>query len=406
MTKGLNIVVVGTMASDPYAGMAWMHMQIVVGLLRLGHNVYYFETTNVWPYNPELWTRVDNTGYAIPYLMKLAEAFGISNRWAYRCSFSEKKEWIGLSKAKAEELLAEADLVFNVSGATCFVDQGLKVGRLVYYGTDPVYPEIKYAQGDPDTVPIIEEHDDIVTYGENIGNPDCTIPPLPRLRAKTRQPILVDLWQNGEPTRKEFTTVGNWKQAGRDLIFKGETYHWSKHHEFLKFITLPKKINQPIEFATNLAKPEKSKHCEETIVPAFGVITDEHSLLISNGWKLKDGPALSTDPWRYKDYITSSRGEFTFAKDQNIRLRSGWFSERSACYLAAGRPVITQDTAFDCALPIGEGLFAFNSMEEIVAAFDAINSNYKKHSKAAREIAEEYFRAETVLEKLLNDLSA
>ena len=113
--KSLNIIVAGTLACDPYAGMAWMNLQIVLGLLRLGHNVYYFETTSAWPYNPLLSTRVDNTDYPIPYLAKLMEDFGIPRRWAYRASFSKEKEWFGLSKTKAEELLANADLVFNLS---------------------------------------------------------------------------------------------------------------------------------------------------------------------------------------------------------------------------------------------------------------------------------------------------
>ena len=402
--KRLNIIVTGTIASDPYAGMAWMHIQIVLGLLRLGHNVYYFETTSTWPYNPLLKTRVDNADYAIPYLKKLMKSFGIADRWAYRCSFSKNKEWYGLHKTAAEDMLANADLVINVSGSTKFEDEGLKVGRLIYYGTDPVYHEISYALGDKVTCSIVDEHDDIVSFGENIGNPDCPIPALPRLRAKTRQPVLTDLWINGEPLKKEFTTVGNWKQGGRDIEFNGEMYYWSKHHEFLKFIDLPKKISQPLEFACNLARPEKFKHGAGTEVPAYGIVTDEYTLLTDNGWKLVDAPSFTMDPWPYRDYIMSSRGEFSFAKDQNIRLRSGWFSERSACYLAAGRPVITQDTGFGATLPTGEGLFAFNTMEEIIAAFDAISSNYKKHSKAAQDIAEEYFKAETVLAKLLNDL--
>lgn len=405
MMKRLNIVVVGTLASDPYAGMAWMHMQIVVGLLRLGHNAYYFETTSTWPHNPKLGMRVDNTQYAIPYLKDIAERFGIAERWAYRCSFSQNKEWIGLNKIKAEALLANADFVFNVSAATKFEEEELKIGRLVYFGTDPVYHEIKYAEGDEEVRRFIDKHNDIVTYGENIGNPDCPIPPLPRLKSKTRQAILIDYWKNGDPAKNEFTTVGNWKQGGRDLIFNGETYFWSKHHEFLKFIDLPKRTNQPIELAMNLAKPETIKHGEGTSVPALGLATDEYSMLTSNGWKLVDAPAFTVNPWHYKDYIISSRGEFTFAKDQNIRLKSGWFSERSACYLAAGRPVITQDTGFGCKLPTGEGLFAFNTMDQILAAFDSINSNYKKHSKAAADIAEEYFKAETVLENVLNDLA-
>ena len=406
MIKPLNIVVVGTLASDPYAGMAWMHMQIAVGLLRLGHNVYYFETTSTWPYNPILETRVDNTTYSIPYLKKIAAGFGMEDRWAYRCSFSKNKEWVGLSKNKAEDLLANADLVFNVSGSTRFAEEGLKTGRLVYFGTDPVYHEIKYSQGEVETTTIIDEHVDVVTYGENIGNPGCLIPPLPRLHAKTRQPVLTDLWKNEQAARKEFTTVGNWKQGGRDLVFKGETYYWSKHHEFLKFMDVPKKVNQPIEIAMNLASLETIKHGIGTDVPSLGLETDEYSLLTSNGWNLIDAPAFTTDPWSYRDYILSSRGEFTFAKDQNIRLKSGWFSERSACYLAAGRPVITQDTGFGCSLPVGEGLFAFTTMDEIISAFDAINSNYKKHCRAAKGIAEEYFKAETVLQKLLIDIGA
>lgn len=404
--KPLKIVVVGTLASDPYAGMAWMHMQIVVGLMRLGHDVYYFETTSTWPHNPKLGMRVDNAEYAIPYLKDIAQRFGIEDRWAYRCSFSEKKEWLGLSKTKAEDLLANADLVLNVSAATRFEEEGLKVGRLIYFGTDPVYHELKYAEGNPVVKSIVDEHDDVVTYGENIGNPDCPIPPLPNLRGKTRQPVLTDFWETtNPPTKKEFTTVGNWKQGGRDLQFKGETYYWSKHYEFLKFIELPRCINQSVELAMNLAKPETIKHGRGTEVPSMGLAADEYTLLTSNGWQLTDGPSFTMDPWPYRDYIQCSRGEFTFAKDQNIRLRSGWFSERSACYLAAGRPVITQDTGFGCALPTGDGLFSFNSMEEIIIAFDKINSNYQKQSKAAKEIADEYFRAEIVLEKLLNDLA-
>lgn len=402
----MRIVVVGTLASDPYAGMAWMNMQIVLGFLRLGHDVYYFETTSTWPYNPIEETRVNNVDYSVPYLKKITESFGIGNRWAYRCSFSDKKEWLGLSQTKAEDLLSNADFVFNVAGATRFEEEGLKVGRLVYFGTDPVYHEIKYAEGDENTTTVVDEHDDAVTYGENIGNADCPIPPLPNLRAKTRQPIILDFWKDGPPTKKAFTTVGNWKQAGRDLTFKGETYFWSKHHEFLKFIDMPKRVAQPIEVAMNLAGLQTVNHGKGTEIPSLGVAVDEYSLLTSNGWQLADAPSFTTDPWPYRDYVVSSRGEFTFAKDQNIRLRSGWFSERSACYLAAGRPVITQDTGFGATLPTGEGLFAFNTMDEIVCAFETINADYKRHSNAAREIAEEYFKAETVLEKLLKDLRA
>jgi hypothetical protein len=385
--KPLCLVVVGTLASSPYAGMAWMHMQIAAGLRRLGHDVYYIETTSSWPYDPVRQACVRDSDYALSYLDRIAQSCGLGDRWAYRRSYSDKA-WFGLPRAKAEGLLASADAVLNVAGATRFAEEGLKVGRLVHFGTDPVIHEIRFAQGDENIGTLIAEHDECVTYGENIGRADCPIPPLPRLRAKTRQPVLLDLWESSPPARDVFTTVGNWKQTGDDVEFNGKAYYWSKHHEFLKFMGLPQRVDVPLELAMGQA----------------GMSTDDRALLKASGWQLVDATAFTTDPWPYREYVRSSRGEFTVAKDQNVRLRSGWFSERSACYLAAGRPVITQDTGFSTVLPTGEGLFAFNTMEEILTAFDAINADYARHSRAARAIAEEYFRAETVLAKVLEDL--
>ena len=385
--KPRRLIVLGTLASNPYAGMAWMHMQIAVGLQRLGHDVYYFETTSSWPYDPVRQACVNDSDYALPYLARVAQRFGLGDRWAYRRSFSDK-QWFGLSQSEAEELLAHADAVLNVAGATRVAEEGLEVARLIYFGTDPVYHEIAFANGDEDTRTIIAEHSDFVTYGENIGRADCPIPALPGLRARTRQPVLLDLWESGPPTKPEFTTVGNWRQRGHDITYRGETYHWSKHHEFLKFIDLPRRTGWPIELALDLVHLERA----------------DRSLLEANGWRLADAHQFTTDPWAYRDYVCASRGEFTVAKDQNVRLRSGWFSERSACYLAAGRPVVTQDTGFGRVLPTGDGLFAFRDMDDILAALDAISTDYGRHSRAARDIAAEYFRAETVLAKVLNDL--
>ena len=382
--KRLRIIVVGTLASNPYAGMAWMHMQIAAGLQRLGHDVYYFETTSAWPYDPLRQEIVGDSDYALPYLARITESFGLGDHWAYRRSYTDK-EWFGLSRDKAEDLLAHADLVLNVAGATKLKEEGLKIGRLVYYGTDPVLDELAYANGDKNTRMFIQEHDDIITYGENIGRPDCPIPPLPGLRARTRQPVLLDLWQAGSPLRDAFTTVSNWKQEGHDIIYQGETYYWSKHYEFMKILDLPRRVDQPIELAMGLAYLEP-----ETL-----------NMLESHGWRLADAQAFSLDPWRYREYVQVSRGEFTVAKDQNVRLRSGWFSDRSACYLACGRPVITQDTGFGDVLPTGEGLFAFDALEEILTAIEAIERDYATHRDAARALAEGYFDAGVVLGSLL-----
>ncbi len=392
------------MAANPYAGMAWMNMQITAGFRRLGHDVYYFETSSDWPYDPDRNSKVCDSDYAVPYLDRITKSFGLDGRWAYRQSYLDRA-WLGMDAQRAEALLVEADAVFNVTGATQFGEDGLKVGRLVYLGTDPVWHEVTLAEGNTTTSSILDEHDDVVTYGENIGTPASPIPPLPKLRAHMRQPVLMDMWDCGAPSRPEFTTVGNWEQAGRDVVFKGETYFWSKHLEFEKFLDVPLRSGQTVELATNLADPESFKYGEGAAVRTHGMSVATQERLRQNRWTLQETRDFTRDPWQYRDYVRGSRGEFTVARDLNVRLRSGWFSERSACYLAAGRPVVTQNTGFGTVLPTGEGLFAFDTTDEAVEAINAINADYARHSRAARAIAEEYFKAETVLAKLLKALN-
>jgi hypothetical protein len=394
----------GDLAASPYAGPAWMQLQIVAGLVRLGHDAFYVEASSVWPYDPVRRLKVDDSDYAVPHLARAAEFFGLGDRWAYRRSYSDRA-WLGPASTKAEELLAKADAVFNVAGCTrARTREALAVGRLVLLGTDPPYQEIGTANGDPIVRRTVDQHDDFVTYGENLGTPHSPVPPLPGLCARTRQPVLVDLWRSGGPARPTFTTIGNWKQEGHDVEFQGETYRWSKHHEFLKFIDLPRRVSRPIELAIGLEEADAVRPGFGEMIPAAGMTPGERRLLDVNGWGLTDAHAFSLDVASYRDYICSSAGEFTVAKDQNVRLRTGWFSERSACYLAAGRPVITQDTGFGTVLPTGEGLFAFKTMDELLAAFEAVDSDYGRHSRAAGEIASEYFAAERVLAQLLDDL--
>src|SRR5439155_20646394 len=320
--KRRRIVVVGTMASNPYAGMAWMHMQIAAGLRRLGHDVYYFETTSTWPYDPVRQSRVCDSDYSVAYLARVAESFGLAGRWAYRRSYSDKM-WLGIDRARAHELLKTADAVLNVTGATRFEEEGLEVGRLVYLGTDPGMHEIACANGDADTLAVVAEHDDFVTYGENIGTPDCPLPPLSGVVRKMRQPVLVDVWDDGRPTKAEFTTVGNWKQTGCDLEFCGDTYYWSKDREFLKSIDLPGRSGQRLELALGLSDPTVFEFGRGEVIAAPGVHRNVRTMLESKGWQLVDALAFSTNPWSYRDYVASSRGEFTVAKDLNVRLRTG-----------------------------------------------------------------------------------
>ncbi|HMC07527.1 MAG TPA: hypothetical protein VKG89_09060 [Solirubrobacterales bacterium] len=399
-----RLVVLGTAASHPYAGMAWMQMQIAAGLLRLGHDVHYLEATSTWPYDPVRRKKVDDSSYVESYLARIAPPFGLGDRWAHRRGYSDG-EWIGPSEARADALLAGADAVLNVAGSTRIRSfEGLPVGRLVYLGTDPPSLELALANDDPDALAAVEEHDDFVTYGENIGTTESPVPGLPKLRARTRQPVLLDMWDGVAPTRREFTTVSNWRQTAYDAEFCGQTYLWSKHHEWMRFADLPRRTGAPLELATSLANGGPVGRATRGHVPASGMTPHEVRLLEANGWRIANAHRFTTDPWAYRDYVRSSRAEFSVARDQNVRLRSGWFSERSACYLASGRPVVAQDTGFGATLPTGEGLFAFETPDQVAAAFEAIDADYERHSSAAREIAQEYFRAEAVLARMLADL--
>jgi hypothetical protein len=171
------------------------------------------------------------------------------------------------------------------------------------------------------------------------------------------------------------------------VCFNGEWYRWSKHHEWEKFLTLAQRTSQPFEIATT--------HDDAA----------DRARLERHGWRLRSAHPFTLDVFgAYRDYFRRSRGAFTVAKDQNVRLRSGWFSDREACYLASGKPVITQDTGFGAVLPTGEGLFAVNTVDDALAALDAINSDYGRHCAAARAIADEFFDATRLAERLLDDV--
>jgi hypothetical protein len=285
-------------------------------------------------------------------------------------------------------MLASADAVLNVSGATAPEDIGAS-GPLVYIGTDPVLPELRIAKGDRQLRSRLDAHSAYFTYGENIGAPDCPVPPLPYRTHPLRQPVLLDCWSTaGPPARRAFTTVTNWEVTGYDCEYNGVLYTWSKHHAYRNIIDLPLATRSTLELAIGLS----------------GVTEDVQAMLRRNGWHVTDAFEMSLDPWRYRDYIRSSAAELSVAKDMVTRSRSGWFSERSACYLAAGRPVITEDTGFGCALPVGTGLLVFRNRDEALVAIEEVERDYDKHAAAARDIAHEYFDADKVLGGMLDRL--
>jgi hypothetical protein len=406
----VKVVVMGILGKTPLAGVSWQLLQYLEGFRELGCDCYYIEDTGDWAYNPELTTFEYKTthysatrDYAVNYVARLMASYGYGDRWAYVSRIDGQH--FGMAKCKVSELFRDADVLVNVTGSTRLLDEHLLVPIRIYLETDPGLRQIQVAKGDPEAIELMNSHTHHFTYGENLGSPDCGIPVTDYDYLPSRPPVVLDWWKEDDKGSSPFgcadqtiyTTISNWVQTGKDLEWNGENYLWSKHLEFLKFIDVPKRTSQRFELALLFAIGKEP-------VPLLGTSKEAIPVLKSHGWLVQDAIAVSKDIRLYHDYILGSRGEFTVSKDQYVRLRSGWFSDRSACYLAAGRPVVTQCTAFDKVLPTGLGLFSFKSLEEIVAAFDAIESDYNRHCRAARELAAEYFAVEKVLSSLMEKL--
>jgi hypothetical protein len=382
-----RIALLGMMSKIPVAGVVWQTLHYLVGLRRLGYDVHYVEAHARTPGMLMEHDNDDASARASEFIGRVMRRFDLGDRWAFHALHDDGRCY-GMSEGELKRLYRDAALLINLHGGTKPQPEHAASGRLVYVETDPVGLQVELHRGLKRTVEFLEPHMAFFTYGENYGNPDCGLPVSERFSFRpTRQPVVIDLWEPyGNGSSGRFTTIGNWQQHWRNVNFRGETYHWSKHHEFLKFIDLPSRTDQPLELALSSCDRRNRRMLEE------------------KGWRVRDAHGVSDDIDRYRAYIGRSRAEFTVAKDQNVRMRSGWFSDRSATYLAAGRPVVTQETGFSNALPTGLGLYAFTTAEEIMQAIEAINANYPKNSRAAIEVAREYFSDEIVLTGLLADL--
>jgi hypothetical protein len=382
-----KIVLLGMMSQMPVAGVVWQTVHYLVGFERLGYDTYYVEAHARTPTMLMQHESDDSSAKAVEFISNVMRRFDFSDKWAFH-ALHDNGECYGMNHAALNNLYRSADLLINLHGGTKPLAEHADTGRLVYLETDPVQLQIELHNNNQWSIDFLEPHVAFFTFGENYGQPDCKLPVSERFRFKpTRQPVVVDFWKdraNGDGTM--FTTIGNWRQPRRDVRLSKEVYRWSKHLEFSKFIELPAKTDAQFELALGQYNE------------------DDERMLKEKGWAVRYAPGFTMDVDSYRDYITKSRGEFTVAKDQNVRLRSGWFSDRSATYLAAGRPVITQETGFRNVLPTGEGLFGFATMEQILAALDNINSDYKRHCRAAQEIARDHFNYDVVLARLLNDV--
>ena len=379
-------VVLGATSQVPYGGVVWQTVQHLEGLRRLGFDAYYVEDHGFWPYDPVADGHTHECSGAVRFISELMEQFGFEERWAYRDAASDGQVF-GLSSRQFDELWTSADMLINLTGMTELREQHLAVPVRLHLETDPVLAQIELASGNERTRELIGAHTHFATYGENFGATDCGVPSVDLDYLLTRPPVILDWWDPLPPDPDApYTTVASWEQSWKDVEWNGQTYTWSKSHEFLRLIDLPRDVARPLELS--LATRDANAIAN----------------LRAHGWRVRDASEVSRTTDGYREYIRRSWGEFTVAKDQNVRLRSGWFSDRAACYLAAARPVVTQDTGFGNVLPTGRGLFAFRDRADVLAAMAAIEADPEGHRQAARQIAEIHFRAETVLGALIGSI--
>jgi hypothetical protein len=380
MARG-RVVVLHFVGQMPLAGIAWQAIQYLAGLERLGFETWYVEDHGANPYDPRLDSVVMECDYNVEFLSRVMAAHGLQGRWAYWDAINDV--YHGLTRERVRELYRESDALLNLCGATRLRDEHMLCPVRAMIDTDPVYEQIKYAKADQAARAYLDAHTHFFTYGENVGGPGWIVPLCGIPWQGTRPPIVLDLWPAAAGPGECWSTIATWENKGKNIEYGGESYVWSKHTNFLRVLDVPKDLRAPFEIA--LLPP-----------PA-----DVAQRLRAGGWRITDTRPVSAGLDDYGDYVRRSRGEFTVAKDIYVRTESGWFSDRSVCYLASARPVVTMATGWSRFYPAGEGVLEYRERDEAVAALQAVEGDYARHAQAARDIAAEYFSSGAVLGRLV-----
>lgn len=385
----MRVVVTGLIGTYPLGGVAWDYFQFVKGFAALGCDVTYLEDTGQWVYDRAKQTFTDDASANVAHLASvLGRVPGLEKSFAFR---DPRGVVHGLGEAELRRRCRSADLFLNVSGAIWFRDEYRGARVTAYYDSDPLYTQagvlaVESGGGSEDakrTAGWFRSHDVFFTMAENIADPSCTIPRLGIDWKTTRQPITLDDWPvTFTPEASRFTTVMSWKTNPALPVVGGRVYG-GKDVEFRRFVDLPSKSAVELEVALSGPAPREE--------------------LASRGWRIADAAAISTSPESYRQYIGDSLGEWSIAKEAYAATRSGWFSCRSACYLAMGKPVVVQDTGFASQYPKGSGVWPFTTLEEATQALEAVRRQYRRECEGARATAEARFDATVVLEKLARD---
>lgn len=390
----LRIIVGGYIGLLPAGGVTWDYVQYPLGLHLMGHEVYYIEDTGLYPIYQKPGSTWDDASDCIQHLSRVMTYFGMPEQWAYRDEASGK--CFGLSEAAINTICRDADVFINISCSTILREEYLQIPLRILIDSDPMFTQIQYettqsfTPGSTGLKALIDQHTHHFTFGENVDAPDCKMPQSAIVWRPTRQPVCLEYWPP-QPiaNTQRISTLMNWS-AGKKLEYGGDSWG-QKDVEFPKILAIPEQFPQ-LRFSVVINQTGKE------------VYSFPRAMIESRGWDILDPDAVAGNWSDYRDFLTGSFAELSVAKETYVKARTGWFSCRSACYLAAGVPVICQDTGWSRYIAEGQGLFAFSQMEEAVAALQQVLEQARRHAMAARGIAEDFFDHRKVLHLMLNQL--
>jgi hypothetical protein len=366
----------------PLAGNVLAYFHYLMGLHLLGHEVIYLEESG-WPgscYEPATQMYGDDPASGIERVSKVMADYGLKAPLCYINSNTGDVKGVAWNEVK--RMLAAADLLLNIGGV-CWLPEFRLCHSRIYIDMDPLFTQVGRFGAES-----LHEHHMHFSYGVNIGKSGCTVPDNGIDWHATLPPVVPEMWDasipKAENSRKgnlPFTTVANWNAYG-SVTYEGERYG-QKDEELLRLLHLPRHTSQKLELSLS------------------GVDDDQRRQFQNEGWLVRDAGHVSRDMKTYRDYIKKSRGELSVAKNAYVKTRSGWFSDRSVCYMASGRPVILQDTGFSDYLTTGDGVLPFSSTDEAARCIDSVNEEYGYHSRAARLMAENTFSYRILLPNII-----
>lgn len=376
-----RIVLGSYMVRYPLGGMMSWVLQYIVGLQQLGHEVYFVEKAGYDNacYDPVRDVMTNDCAVGTNALNRLLDSFGLAGNW---CFVDTNGEYYNMSRVEIEDIFATADLFIDMGTHGAWLPEAEKVALRILIDGEPGFTQMKMAKrlAAGETLP---EYDYYYTTGLNVGTEASLAPSAGKDWRHMFHPVVPELFSNQRQPGEAYTTIMNW-QSYEAVEYDGQVYG-HKDVEFERFIDLPRLTNATMEVAVS-----------------GGNVPSER--ISAAAWRQSDAHSVTVTFDSFREYIFSSRGEFSVCKSGYVRLNTGWFSDRSAAYLASGRPVVMQETGFSTHLPCGRGLFAVSDSEQAAAAIAEIETDYAKHSGAAIEIARDLLAPRVELKRVLDEL--